>query len=156
MRTAAQALSDLSGSASRPASDAQLRSLENFLGSVSVDLRAYFGVTAKQGYGLAPTGTETSALSLGEALRETKALRRHGADPGLLEDARAFRGGTRTDALVSGASLHLELTAARAQALDEVLARGCAVSGLVAAASERSGDTRRGGRAPTYAGRGAF
>ena len=91
MRTAAQALSDLSGSASRPASDAQLRSLENFLGSVPVDLRAYFGVTAKPGYGLAPTGTETSALSLGEALRETKALRRHGADPGLLEDARAFR-----------------------------------------------------------------
>jgi hypothetical protein len=84
VRTAAQALSDLSGSASRPASDAQLRSLENFLGSVPVDLRAYFGVTAKPGYGLAPTGTETSALSLGEALRETKALRRHGADPGLL------------------------------------------------------------------------
>jgi hypothetical protein len=58
-----------------------------------------------------------------------------------VEGPRTFWGGTRTDALVSGASLHLELTA-RAQALDAVLARGCAVSGLVAAASERRGDTR--------------
>jgi hypothetical protein len=84
VRTAAQALSDLSGSVSRPASDAQLRSLETFLGSLHDDLRAYFGVTAKPGDGLAPSGTETRALSMDEALRETKALRKYGADPGLL------------------------------------------------------------------------